>query len=135
MKVSFDKVASWILTTILERGEIHYLDVAAEFGIGTSTASVYCRRLAKMYPDKLWYYRGLLVLTGEFTEDEMPTELKYKKMIKDLQTALKRKKMIARKLRENHLTHIKEALLMRDLKKLEKYIDKLREKLDEIEKE
>jgi len=130
-------VGKVVIRYLLENRMMHYVELADILGIAQPTAYNYLRAVAQKYKDKIRFQRGTAILVKDFEEDELPVEVKYeaqKKTIQTLQKQMKEKKEIAKKLEENHLSHMEKALLEKRYDEVERQIKEIKKKLDELMK-
>ncbi len=104
----WSEVEAILLELITSEGVMDYAEVAVKLDVALPTASLYCRRLARKYPENISYSRGTLYLEKPFLD----IEIDEKKRIMALKQTIKSKEELEAEIKEkiekilrNHLPH------------------------------
>lgn len=134
VEIKIKKILVDVINELEEKRMLRYEWFMRKLNVSPATAWRYAKQIAEMFPNNIEYNRGILFLVKPFSEEaDLPIELKYeaqKKTIESLQKNINEKERILKKLKNNHLTHMERALLEKDLDKLQRIIDSIKEELD-----
>jgi len=125
---AWSEIENRIIELITEKGVLDYADIAVSLNVALPTASQYCRRITKQYPENLEYDNGTLILKKPFFIQEVDADTQIKALKRNLIAKEQLEREIKEKLEKivsNHLPHGEYEKTVRELKRLIKKLSRL----------